>query len=116
MGGLGHVRGPGHRIHLDGNESFVGRLGLRIGADLYGESEYAKIFAGAGMAEQFEDGSTADVVSGGATLPLSDDIDDTRSRFWAVSSSAAWEPACHSRSPAPASSPTASRVMAARLR
>lgn len=62
---------------LDGNESLVGRLGLRIGADFYGESEYAKIFAGAGVAEQFEDGTTADVVSGGATLPLSDDIDDT---------------------------------------
>jgi len=67
----------GTEFDLDGNESFVGRLGLRIGADFYGNTEYARIFAGAGVAEQFEDGSTADIVSGGATLPLSDDIDDT---------------------------------------
>lgn len=67
----------GTEFDLDDNDSLVGRLGLRVGADFYGTTDYAKVFIGGGVAEQFEDGTTADLVSGGATLPLSDDIDDT---------------------------------------
>jgi outer membrane autotransporter protein len=62
---------------LNGNESLLGRLGMRVGSDVGGGPVALKVYAGVGVAYEFDELNTASVVSGGATLPLTHMLDTT---------------------------------------
>ena len=62
---------------LGGNDSLLGRVGLRIGADIREGGSTFNIFAGAGVAYEFSGDNQADIISGGATLPLVHSLDTT---------------------------------------
>jgi outer membrane autotransporter protein len=62
---------------IDDNDSLLGRLGLRVGADVRGNQSLFKVFAGAGVAHEFKGENGADIISGGFTLPLTHKVDDT---------------------------------------
>jgi outer membrane autotransporter protein len=62
---------------IDDNDSMLGRFGLRIGGDVRGPTNLARLFVGAGMVYDFDSETTAKIVSGGSTLPLSHDFNST---------------------------------------
>jgi outer membrane autotransporter protein len=62
---------------LSGNQSTLGRLGMRVGADVGGGQTALKVYAGASVAYEFDEMNTASVLSGGATLPLTHVLDTT---------------------------------------
>lgn len=60
------------------NESLLGRAGARFGTDVkYGENQFAKVFAGAGIVYEFDVENTASINSGGFELPLTHKVDAT---------------------------------------
>lgn len=60
---------------LSGNESLLGRAGLRLGRDIEAAHARIELFAGAGIVREFRDTSRAEVRSGGYTLPLAQNRD-----------------------------------------
>ncbi len=62
---------------IQDNESLLGRLGLRVGADVRTGQSLLNVFAGAGVVYEFNDTNKADIVSGGFTLPLAHNFDAT---------------------------------------
>jgi outer membrane autotransporter protein len=63
---------------FDGNESLLGRLGFRIGADFHhSETLFSRVFAGIGVVQEFDERNVANIVSGGFDLPLTHETDAT---------------------------------------
>jgi len=68
----------GTTFDIGENESLLGRAGFRIGADIRrSQTEIAKVFAGVGVVYEFDEKNSADIVSGGFTLPLTHEVDTT---------------------------------------